>query len=310
MRSIRLLVRIGSWAQLKNTSKEAPHPSKAKSGKENKDSMQKKTKKKAAVGISSADIAKLQRSSGSSFEAGHLSTSPEVPRSLSKKQSGILGLPGMSATMRLPAPRSGSNASSLGSYGAPISNGKLSVNPGSILASNQRDRLPSAVSTTSSLRPLSLSSVDSGASSGASVKWDEEGLETGKERRKLEREMKSRRESQDSERATSKSKNGTKDSRRQSGEGRKRTSVTAVFGLSDASPPTTGNPILSIEEATTDEHDVGGLPSPVQTMPIKKPRPRPLSEQLLGRARPQAMHEEESGNFLYLHTVRKKLTYI
>ena len=173
-------------------SKEAPHPSKAKSGKENKDSMQKKTKKKAAVGISSADIAKLQRSSGSSFEAGHLSTSPEIPRSLSKKQSGILGLPGMLATRRLLAPCSGSNASSLGSYGAPISNSKLSVNPGSILVSNQRDKLPPAVSTTSSLRPLSLSSVDSGASSGASVKWDEEGLETEKERRKLEREMKSR----------------------------------------------------------------------------------------------------------------------
>ena len=115
--------------------------------------------------------------------------------------------------MRLLAPCSGSNASSLVSYGAPISNGKLSVNPGSILASNQRDKLPPVVSTTSSLWPLSLSLVDSGASSGASVKWDAEGLETGKERRKLEREMKSRRESQDSERAMSKSKNIMKDSR-------------------------------------------------------------------------------------------------
>ena len=76
----------------------------------------------------------------------------------------------MSATMRLPAPRSGSNASSLGSYGVPISNGKLSVNPGSILSSNQRDKLPLAVSTTSSLRPLSTSLADSGASSDASVK--------------------------------------------------------------------------------------------------------------------------------------------
>ena len=57
-----------------------------------------------------------------------------------------------------------------------------------------------------------------------------------KERRKVEREMKSRRESQDSEQATLKSKNGTKDSRKQSGEGRKRTSITAVFGLPDTSP--------------------------------------------------------------------------
>ena len=249
--------------------------------------------------------------SDSSFKAGHLSISPEVPRSLSKKQqSRILGLPGMSATMRLPAPRSGLNASSLGSYGASISNGKLSVNPASILALNQRDRLPSAVSTTSSIWPLSISLVNSGASSGTSVKWDEKGLEMGKERRKLEREMKSRRESQDSKRATSKSKNGTKDSRRQSGEGRKRTSVTAIFGLSDASPPTAGNPILTVEEATTDEHDVGGLPSPVQTTPIKIPHPRPLLEQLLRRVRPQAMHEENLVTFIYLHTVRKKLTYL
>ena len=57
-----------------------------------------------------------------------------------------------------------------------------------------------------------------------------------KERRKVEREMKSRRESQDSEQATLKSKNGTKDSRKQSGEGRKRTSITAVFGLPDTLP--------------------------------------------------------------------------
>ena len=60
-----------------------------------------------------------------------------------------------------------------------------------------------------------------------------------------------------------------------------------------------GNPILTVEEATMDDHDVDGLSSAVQTTPIKKPCPRPLSEQLLGRARPQAMHEEESGN-IYL----------
>ena len=61
----------------------------------------------------------------------------------------------------------------------------------------------------------------------------------------------------------------------------------------------TGNPIPTVEEATTDNHDVDGLSSAVQTTPVKKPHLRPLSEQLLGRARPQAMHEEESGN-IYL----------
>ena len=60
-----------------------------------------------------------------------------------------------------------------------------------------------------------------------------------------------------------------------------------------------GNPILTVGEATMNDHDVDGLSSAVQTTPVKKPRPRPLSEQLLGRARPQAMHEEESGN-IYL----------
>ena len=60
-----------------------------------------------------------------------------------------------------------------------------------------------------------------------------------------------------------------------------------------------GNPIPTVEEATTDNHGVNGLSSAVQMTPVKKPCPRPLSEQLLGRARPQAMHEEESGN-IYL----------
>jgi hypothetical protein len=312
MHSVRLLARIGSWAQLKNTSEEAIQLLKSKSGKENKDGTQKKPKKKkAAIEISSVDVAKAQRSLGSSFEAGHLSTGPEISRLLGKKQSRILNLPGMSAMMRLPAPCSGSNASSLGSYGAPISNGKLSVNPGFILFSNQRDRLPSAMSTASSLRPLLTSSADMGASSAASVKWDEEGLEMVKERRKHEREMKSRRESQDSEQVTLKSKNSTKDSRRQSGEGRKRTFVMAIFGFPDTWPPIMGNPILTVEEATVDEHDIDGLSSLVHMTPVKRPHLRPLSEQLLGRARPQAMHEEESGNFyLPLHNVQKKLTDI
>ena len=39
-----------------------------------------------------------------------------------------------------------------------------------------------------------------------------------------------------------------------------------------------------------DNHDVDGLSSAVQTTPIKKRCLRPLLEQLLGRARPQAMH--------------------
>ena len=74
--------------------------------------------------------------------------------------------------------------------------------------------------------------------------------------------------------------------------------------------PHPGNPILTVDEATVDEHDVDGLSSAVQTTLVKKPRPRFLSEQLLGRARPQAMHEEPGNFYLLLHIVRKKLTYI
>ena len=70
-------------------------------------------------------MVQARRSSGSSFEAGHLSASPEVTCSLGKKKrSGMLNLPGMSPPVRLPTSRSGSNASSLGGYGVPINNAR------------------------------------------------------------------------------------------------------------------------------------------------------------------------------------------
>ena len=296
LRSVRSLARIGSWAQLRNTTDEPALPPKSKSGKEKEKGYgtQKKKKKKTTTGISSADATKSRRSSGSSFEAGHLSASPEITCSLGKKKSGILNLPGMSAPVRLPTSRSGSHASSLGGYGVPINNAPPGVDSAFALGI-QRDRLPSTMSTASSLRPMSTSSGDSGASSAISVRWDEEGLETVKEMRKKEKE--SRRSSQDSERVAKSSK----ESRRHSGEGRKRTPVTAVFGFPEAISPTDGNPILTVEEATADGHDVEGLENPLQATPVTKPRPRPLSEQMLGRSRPLAMHEEDLGKYSHLY---------
>lgn len=69
---------------------------------------------------------------------------------------------------------------------------------------------------------------------------------------------------------------GTTSHRRLSGEERKRTPVTAIFGFLEtipASPPTTGNPILKVEEVTADWYDVKSLDGPVRTT---KSRPRPF----------------------------------
>ena len=293
LRSVKSLARIGSWAQLKNATDEPVRLHRSKSGKdkEKDDGAQKKK------GTKDADVVQARRSSGSSFEAGHLSASPEVTRSLGKKKrSGMLILPGMSPPIRLPTSRSGSNASSLGGYGVPINSPGLAVDSALAMCAG-RERLPSTMSTASSLRPMSTSSGDSGASS---VKWDEEGLETVKERRRKERE--SRKSSRDAERGAKSSK----ESRMHSGEGRKRTPVTAIFGFPQTISPTVGNPMLTVEEATADGHDVDDL----ETTPAKKPRPRPLSEHMLGKSRPLAMHEEESGMYFYRYEVVNLLTKV
>lgn len=356
MRSVRSLARIGSWAQLKNGSEEpvSAAPPKSKSKSKNKDDTVKaKSSKKSK---SKSKEAETIRNSGSSFEAGQLSTSPEAvvqaQAQMGKKQS-ILGLnlPGFSGggTMRLPSSRSGSGASSLAGYGAPVSGGsaRLALHPAIVLngGGGGRDRLASMMSmttATSSLRPLSSCSGESeSARSSKSVRWDEEGLENGKVRRSLEREQdvrsrkegserdvtdkgseRSKKSSRSKDKETGKDSVRSKESRRHS-DGRKRTPLTAVFPASalaipteqaSASPPTAyyaGNPVVTVQEATIDEHEVdlderenedGELTrtSTLET-PVKKARPRqrPVSEQLLGKSRPQGMYEEESGSFSF-----------
>jgi serine/arginine repetitive matrix protein 2 len=116
------------------------------------------------------------RLSTSSFEAGALTASPEVNKTLGRKKHSILGL-GLTSTMRLPTVRNGSTASSI-----PLvttSGNRLSVE--SAVNVMGRDRAGSTMSTASSLRPVSVTSSLSRASSGsscASEKWDEERLET------------------------------------------------------------------------------------------------------------------------------------
>ncbi|KAG1849200.1 hypothetical protein F4604DRAFT_1811164 [Suillus subluteus] len=293
MRSVRSLARIGSWAQLKNmpapddTPKPTPtaisEPKKKKKKKKDKGQNKEKEKEKEK------DKAATVRYSGSSFEAGALSASPDKNASratLGKKKS-ILGL-GLPSTMRLPSMRSVSLTSSIGAAQAQRSN-KLPVDSAATLGSGilARTRTGSTMTASSagSVRPISVSSGGS-SSGGCSVRWDEVGLETVKEVRRKERALK--------EKDSSKEKK-TKETRKSS-DSRKRTPLSSVFprrlsdheegeGVNEEEASTL--PIVTIEEATVDGH------SDVET-PIKRVRQRPVSEQLLGRSRPKAMYEDEN----------------
>ncbi|KAF8814601.1 hypothetical protein BYT27DRAFT_7249906 [Phlegmacium glaucopus] len=325
IRSVRSLARMGSWAQLKNmpppdenqapttvkekkSTKEKPikekpikekpikeKPTKEKGGKKKEktkagDAEEKgEEKKKKSI---KKDKAQTVRLSSSSFEVGGLTASPEATKTLGLKKPNILGL-GLPSTMRLPTVRAGSTASS---NILPVSN-RLSVDSATIL---NRNRAGSVISTGSSLRPLSTTSTESrtsSSSSTASVRWDEQGLETVREQRKKEREVKKQNEEKSDRRVS-------KESRRSS-EGRRRTPLSSIFSQqAPSSPEQYPYPILTIEEATSDGH---GAPDddeilqeePQQELPaatpMKRARVRPLSEQLLGRSRPRPMHEDDEG---------------
>ncbi|KAF9055274.1 hypothetical protein BDZ89DRAFT_1087946 [Hymenopellis radicata] len=222
------------------------------------------------------DVPKVpKRSSTSSFEVGTLPVSP-APTNVQKKKS-ILGL-GLPSSIRLPTVRGGSTASST-VVQATIDNNRLSVESAAMMG---RPRSGSAMSTGSSLRPMSTSSGTSRASSSSctSVKWDEEGLETVREQRYKERETKAK-VHEEQKRRTSKES-------RHSVEGRRRTPLSDVFPdveAMDGDEPDDAIPIIAVESATSDGH------STVST-PVRRARPRPVSEQMLGRSRPQGFHED------------------
>ncbi|KAG1847994.1 hypothetical protein C8R48DRAFT_779063 [Suillus tomentosus] len=290
MRSVRSLARIGSWAQLKNipAPDDTPKPtppviSEPKKKKKKKDKSQHKEKEKAKE----KDKAATVRYSGSSFEAGALSASPEknANRATLGKKKSILGL-GLPSTMRLPSMRSGSTASSIVAAQAQSSN-KPSMDSAATLGCGvlARARTGSTMTASSagSVRPVSISS--GGSSGGCSVRWDEVGLETVKEVRRKERALKEKDSTKE------KKTKGT----RKSSDSRKRTPLSAVFpgelsdhegeGMKEEEVPTV--PLVTIEEATVDGH------SDLET-PVKRARLRPLSEQPLGRSRPKAMYEDEN----------------
>jgi serine/arginine repetitive matrix protein 2 len=147
---------------------------------------------------------------------GGLTASPEAPKTITPKKKSIIGL-GLPSTMRLPTVRGPSTSSSV----APVAN-RLSADSANILS---RNRSGSVFSTESSLRRVSLTSTDSHASSPgsltASVRWDEQGLETVREQRKKERETKRQMEEKSDRRSS-------KESRRSS-EGRRRTPLSSIF---------------------------------------------------------------------------------
>ncbi|KAH9846904.1 hypothetical protein C2E23DRAFT_872120 [Lenzites betulinus] len=300
-----------------------------KKSKEKGDTMKKKKKKekeKTKEKESSKEKEMTIRYSGSSFEAGALSAqaSPapirleDGPRTLgSRKKQSVLGL-GLPSTMRLSTVRDASGSSTGSFSGVQQAPQRLSVDSAHLIL-NAQGRPSSILSSGSSLRPPSTASgistfssrsPRSSSSSVASVRWDETNLQTAKERQRKER--RTRREKDKESGKT------TKESRRSS-DSRRRTPISEIFPQAQMerepslSPPASiiENPIVRVEEATADGHsaptdDEREVASPSET-PAKRVRPRPMSEQMLGRPRPQPICDDEEGMISILDAATNEL---
>ncbi|EPQ51625.1 hypothetical protein GLOTRDRAFT_117955 [Gloeophyllum trabeum ATCC 11539] len=302
MRSMRSMARIGSWAQLKNPENQGSMRGKSKSTKEAEKEAKTETKKKKKKEKVEKKEEKQRtiKTSTSSFEAGALSASPAAAQSLGKKKS-MLGL-GWPSTMRLGMTRSNSSSTSIVSA---QNQNRLSVGSSINLHTTGRNRAPSTLSNGSSLRPLSTSSERTGKSSSGSmisVKWDEQVLETVKERTKKERQVKRQASATLNEQTRKTSAGSEKESRRSSAS-RRRPRVTELFQdalpeapeAPEASSPR--SPLLTLEEATEDGHHDELHQVPLET-PIKAARARPVSEQLLGQtkqSRPTPIYDDGDG---------------
>ncbi|KAI1792344.1 hypothetical protein LXA43DRAFT_354749, partial [Ganoderma leucocontextum] len=344
IRSMRSLARMASWAQLSNdkegnTGVAAPsETTKAKSSKEKKEKEPKeKTKEKGETKKKKKkdkektkekeskeekrEKEKTVRYSGSSFEAGALSSqgSPAQPEdgahTLTRRKQSILGL-GLPSTMRLSTVRDVSSGSTASSTGVPQAPQRLSVDSAHLIM-NAQGRPSSILSSGSSLRPpstISGISCDSGrtsrssSSSVASVRWDDAALKTVKEKQREER--RTRRE-QDKEKGDEEGSKTTRESRRSS-DSRRRTPISEIFPETQAQRQSTGSlsppsslmdhPMVRIEEATADGHsaptDDEKEGMSLSETPNKRVRPRPLSEQMLGRPRPQAICDNSDGDVM------------
>jgi len=299
---------LTSWSQPKADERETKKE-KADQRKDKEGGVEKKRSKKSKEKKARGGTVKM---STSSFEAGSISDAgiskvslevpPEdnVPRTVGKKQS-VLGL-GLPSSLRFRTVRSATTSSITDAKEERPPTGTVRrTSVGSIVSLKllSSRRPSSTLSNSSSLRPPSTASGKSRSSSGsASVKWDEEGLETVKEMRKKDREER-RRNSADSNAVLY---GTTKKGSKSSAEGRKRPLVSDLFPEVDAnSRPTSPEvqfqrssviskegPIINIETATNDGH---GHASDLET-PVKRARPRPMSEQMLSNTpRPHVVYD-------------------
>lgn len=313
---MKSMARLASWSQPKVDEKEVK-----KEKEEGVEKKRKKNKKEREVAEKKTREKKGKdgtvRASTSSFETGTIGStfipkvSLEVPsedrglKTVGKKQS-VLGL-GLPSSLRFGTVRSAvSTATSstadpkeerppVGTVRRTSVSSAMSLN---LLTSR---RPSSTVSNSSSLRPPSTASgISRSSSSSASIKWDEEGLETVKEIRRKDREER-RRNSTDSNTVLN---DAVKKGSRRSAEGRKRPLVSDLFaevGISDrpTSPEVQSQcssviskegPIVNIETATNDGHGHASDPQTPGT-PMKRARPRPMSEQMLSNIpRPQGIY--------------------
>lgn len=320
---MRSMARLTSWSQPKTDEKEtkkekADQRREKEEGAEKKKSRRSKKEKVVAEKKSSKKGGTVKMST-SSFEAGSISDAgipipkvsleapPEdnIPKTIGKKQS-ILGL-GLPSSLRFATVRSTASTATSSTTDARQerpSTGTIrrtSVSSAMSLNLLGSRRPSSTVSNSSSLRPPSTASGMSRLSSGsASVKWDEEGLETVKEIRKKDREER-RRNSTDSNAVLN---GGTKKGSRRSAEGRKRPLVSDLFPEADinnrpispevqsqhSSVTSKEGPIVNIEIATNDGHGHASDSETLET-PMKRARPRPMSEQMLSNMpRPQGIY--------------------
>ncbi|KAI0354136.1 hypothetical protein OH77DRAFT_1405859 [Trametes cingulata] len=315
-------VRSGKTKDEKKTKEKSKEKEKGETTKKKKKKDKEKTKEKESKEREGAKEGKQNtvRYSGSSFEAGALSAqgSPaplrteDGGRTLSRKKQSVLGL-GLPSTLRLATVRDASGSTTGSSTGVPQAPQRLSVDSAHLIL-NAQGRPSSILSSGSSLRPPSTASgistfsggrsPRSSSSSVASVRWDEAGLQTAKEMQRKER--RTRREKEKEGGKTSKESRRTSDSRR-------RTPISEIFPETQMqakqrepslSPPASiaERPIVMVEEATADghspptdderEHEREDEQISLSETPVKRARPRPMSEQMLGRPRPQPICDD------------------
>ena len=213
-----------------------------------------------------------------------------------------------SSSLRMQHKRSASVAcSTLSPAGLPVPAPITEFNRLSLDSSRTSLARSSTVSRASSFRPSTASRTTSRLSSGstASIRWDEQVLQSVKEQRNKERAEKSeRRASRDASTA------------RRSGDARRRPAISSVFpDLNSLSVPEENDescvddgtatrhcaccqkgcfPVLSLEESTDDSRTDPPAPEEKKVKPLRI-RPRPVSEDMLGRTRPKPIHQSEDG---------------